>query len=174
MPVTTEPKTPTNEELILAHQNSVWRFLVSIGCESSLADDLTQETFLQVLGGGFDYRGPREMAAWLLRVAKHKFLDSVRKRKLKLGVDLENAETCWQEFEAECAYAQRVQWLRECMDALTERSREAVKQRYELELPRDEMARRLGIAPAGVKTLLERIRQTLRECVQGKVDRDQA
>ncbi|MCA8916559.1 MAG: RNA polymerase sigma factor [Planctomycetes bacterium] len=172
--MTTEPKTPTNEELILAHQDSVWRFLVSIGCEPNLADDLTQETFLQVLGDGFEYRGPHETAGWLLRVAKHQFIDSVRKKKLKLGVDLEHAETRWQEFEAECAYAQRVQWLRECMDGLTERSREAVKQRYELELPREEMAKRLGIEPAGVKTLLERIRQTLRDCVQGKVDRDQA
>lgn len=174
MLVTTEPTTPTTEELILAHQDSVWRFLVSIGCEPSLADDLTQETFLSVLRGEFEYRGPREMTAWLLRVAKNQFIDSVRKRKLKLGVNLENAETRWQEFEQECEYDRRVQWLQECIEGLTERAREAVKQRYELELPRDEMARRLGMAPAGVKTMLERIRQTLRDCVGAKVNHDRA
>ena len=172
MLVTTQPATPTTEQLIRANQDSVWRFLVSIGCESALADDLTQETFLSVLRDGFEYRSPEETTGWLLRVAKHKFIDSLRKHKARPDVDLTNAEARWQEFDD--GYDQRVRWLRECMESLAARSREAVKQRYELNLPRDEMARRLGIAPAGVKTLLERVRQTLRECVQKKEEHDQA
>lgn len=168
MLVTTQPVTPTTEEIVRAHQDSVWRFLVSIGCEHALADDLTQETFLSVLRDEFEYRGAQETIAWLLRVAKHKFIDTLRKKQAVPDVDLTQAEACWQEFDAD--YEQRVQWLRECMEALTERSREAVRQRYELNLSRDEMARRLGMAPAGVKTLLERVRQTLRECVEKKSD----
>ena len=174
MLLTTEPTTPTAEEIIRTHHDSVWRFLVSIGCEPTLADDLTQEAFLSVLGDGFEYRGSHLTAAWLLRVAKHLFIDHVRKRKAVLGVDLEHAETRWQEFEADCPHEKRVAWLRECMGELTDRAREALQQRYELNLPREEMARRLGMVPAGVKTMLERIRRRLRECVQGKVNHDDA
>jgi RNA polymerase sigma-70 factor, ECF subfamily len=170
MPVT-ESTTPTAEQLIREHQDSVWRFLVSLGCDASLADDLTQEAFLAVLRGGFEYKGPRETIAWLLRVAKNQFIDVIRNRKETVA-DLGDAEARWQEFEGECEYGQRVAWLRECMNELTDRAREAVKLRYELNLPREEMASRLGIAAAGVKTMLERIRQRLRECVQGKVDND--
>lgn len=172
MLVMTEPDAPSVEDIVRTHQDSVWRFLVSIGCEANLADDLTQEAFLAVLREGFEYRGPEETIAWLLRVAKHKFIDALRKRKTTPDVDLTNAEARWQEFDG--GYEQRVEWLRECMKALTERSREAIKQRYELNLGRDEMAKRLGLAPAGVKTLLERVRQTLRDCVQKKVNHDQA
>src|SRR5690606_11637689 len=153
----TESAAPTTEEIIRAHQDGVWRFLVSIGCEPALADDLTQEAFLAMLRGGFRYEGPRETTAWLLRVAKRQFSDHARRREAVLGIDLANAETRWQEFEDDCAYEQRVQWLRDCLGELGERAREAVRQRYELNLGRDEMAKRLGIAPDGVKTLLARV-----------------
>jgi RNA polymerase sigma-70 factor (ECF subfamily) len=170
----TEPAAPTTEEIIRAHQDGVWRFLVSIGCDAALADDITQDAFLAMLRGGFRYEGPRETTAWLLRVAKHQFIDHARRRKAVLGIDLANAETRWQAFEDDCAYEQRVQWLRECMENLPERAREAVRQRYELSLPREEMAKRLGVAPDGVKTLLARIRQKLRDCVQGKANDERA
>jgi RNA polymerase sigma-70 factor, ECF subfamily len=170
----TETAVPTAEELIRAHQDSVWRFLASLGCEANLADDLTQETFLKVLRGRFVYKGSRETIAWLLRVAKNCYIDAIRSRREVAGVELQEADARWLEFEGECDYEQRVQFLRDCMETLPGRSREAIKLRYELDLPREEMAARLGIAPAGVKTLLERIRQLLRECVQGKVDHDRA
>jgi RNA polymerase sigma-70 factor (ECF subfamily) len=169
----TETAAPTAEELIRAHQDSVWRFLVSLGCETNLADDLTQETFLKVLRG-FEYKGPRETTAWLLRVAKNCYIDAIRSRKESVGIELQEADTRWLEFDGQCDYEQRIQYLRDCMKSLPGRSREAVKLRYELDLPREEMAARLGIAPAGVKTLLERIRQSLRDCVQGKADDDRA
>jgi RNA polymerase sigma-70 factor (ECF subfamily) len=168
--VVNEP-APTHEELIRAHHDGVWRFLVSIGCEPALADDLTQETFLALLRGGFRYMGARETNAWLLRVAKHLFIDSVRKRRA-LALSIADAEQRWLDFEDECPFERRVQWLRECMHELPDRAREAVRQRYELNLPRDEMARRLEIAPAGVKTLLARIREKLRECVEAKLSDD--
>ncbi len=170
----TESAAPTTEEIIRAHQDGVWRFLVSIGCEPALADDLTQETFLSVLRGGFRYEGPRETTAWLLRVAKNLFIDHVRKRKAVLGIDLAQADARWQEFDDETPFDRRVQWLRDCLGELGERAREAVRQRYELNLAREDMAKRLGIAPDGVKTLLARIRQKLRECVQGKADDERA
>ena len=169
----TESTTPTAEQLIRDHQDSVWRFLVSLGCEPNLADDLTQEAFLAVLRGKFEYKSPRETVAWLLRVAKNQFIDAIRARK-ETPADLAEAETRWAEFEGECDYEQRVAWLRECMNDLTDRAREAVKLRYEMNLPREEMASRLGMAAAGVKTMLERIRQRLRDCVQAKVDNDRA
>jgi RNA polymerase sigma-70 factor, ECF subfamily len=169
-----EPAAPTTEELIRAHQDSVWRFLASLGCEPALADDLTQETFLTVLRGKFAFKGEHETIAWLLRVAKNLFIDTIRKRKESVSAELHEADTRWQEYENDCEYEQRVQHLRACIQSLPGRRREAVKLRDELDLPREEMAARLGIKPAGVKTMLERIREALRDCVQGKVDHDRA
>ena len=45
---TSEPD-PWVEELARRHQAGVWRYLRLLGCAPDLADDLVQETFLQVL-----------------------------------------------------------------------------------------------------------------------------
>ncbi|HRJ79073.1 MAG TPA: sigma-70 family RNA polymerase sigma factor, partial [Planctomycetota bacterium] len=69
------------EALIVAHQAGVWRYLRYLGCDRAQADDLTQETFLQVLRHGFEQRGERETAAYLRKVARNCFLMSVRRTR---------------------------------------------------------------------------------------------
>lgn len=162
--------TPTHAEIIQAHQRDVWRFLVALGCEANEADDLTQETFLAVLRGEFRYLGPRETAAWLRRVAKNLFVSGIRKRgRAAMVPNLDDADAHWGEFSEQADGDERVLLLRECMGDLTDRSREALRLRYELELDRAEMARRLDMKEAGVKTLLERLRDKLRECVMRRL-----
>jgi RNA polymerase sigma-70 factor, ECF subfamily len=161
------PERPTNEQLIRTHQRDVWRFLVAIGCDHHEADDLTQEAFIRVLEGNFQYRGEPETAAWLRKTARHLFLTRVRKQSRTVPVaDVETLVADWEQYQAAMPEDERIAWLRECLEALGERAREALSQRYALDLSRDEMARRLGLEPTGVRTLLERARRALRECVE--------
>ena len=44
--------------LVQQHQAEVWRYLRFLGATAELADDLTQETFLQLLRAPFEDRGP--------------------------------------------------------------------------------------------------------------------
>ncbi len=165
---------PTAEQIIQSHQRDVWRFLVALGCEPAEADDLTQETFLSVLRGKFEYFGERETAAWLRRAAKNLFISSIRKRRrASLVPNLDDADTDWAEYQEGLPEDERLALLRECIHELTDRAREALKQRYELNLSREQMARNLGMEPAGVRSLLERARQRLRECVERKQSRDE-
>ncbi len=46
---------PDAAAFIAKHQEGVWRYLRAIGCDSNLADDLTQETFLAVLRRPFEW-----------------------------------------------------------------------------------------------------------------------
>jgi RNA polymerase sigma-70 factor, ECF subfamily len=170
MTVTTRQKTPTAEELILTHQRDVWRFLVALGAKGVEADDLTQETFLALLRDDFDYRGPDETAAWLRRVAKNRFISSIRKRRRAALVEnLDDADIEWARFTEHCDGDRRVELLRQCVDLLDERPREALRLRYWKGADRSAMAAALGIAEAGVKSMLERLRQRLRECVERKL-----
>lgn len=165
---------PTIEQIIHAHQRDVWRFLVALGCEGNEADDLTQETFVHVLQGRFSYIGERETAAWLRRTAKNLFISSIRKRRrAALAPNLDDAEADWAAYQDALPEDDRLAWLRDCLQSLSERDREALQHRYELELSREEMAQRLGMEQTGVRTLLERIRQRLRECVERKQRREQ-
>jgi DNA-directed RNA polymerase specialized sigma24 family protein len=44
--------------------------------------------------------------------------------------------------------------------------------RYRLDAPRQQIAQELGLAESGVKALLERLRERLKECVERKMSRD--
>ena len=75
--VANEPKIDL-AALMEAHQAGVWRFLRVLGCDTSLADDLTQETFLAVYRAGFEDRGEKSTRAYLRVVARNAFLKSRR------------------------------------------------------------------------------------------------
>jgi DNA-directed RNA polymerase specialized sigma24 family protein len=59
--------------------------------------------------------------------------------------------------------------LRDCVEQLESRSRMAVDLQYRVEAGREAIAAALGMKPDGVKTLLRRVRQVLRECVERKL-----
>ena len=173
MVVATQTK-PSAEQIIHAHQRDVWRFLVALGCEPAEADDLTQETFLNVLRGKFEYIGERETAAWLRRSAKNLFISSIRKRRrAALAPNLDDADADWAAYQQAMPEDDRIAWLRECIAELTERVQQALKQRYELGMSREEMAQSMGMEPSAVRSLLERTRQRLRECVERKQSVDE-
>jgi RNA polymerase sigma-70 factor (ECF subfamily) len=165
---------PTAEAIIAAHQRQVWRFLVALGCPTTDADDLTQEVFLNMLRGEFTYESPEATAAWLRSVARNVFFSSLRKRRLPLlAPNADDFEADFGAFEAAAPFDRRVELLRDCIAALDDRLRKAVQLRYGAETSREDMARELGMAEAGVKTLLERLRQKLKECVERKLRADE-
>lgn len=59
------------EELYKEHAKTVYRFLLSMSCNEQLAEDLTQETFLQAYKSLERYNGKCRMSVWLCQIAKH-------------------------------------------------------------------------------------------------------
>jgi len=59
--------------------------------------------------------------------------------------------------------------LRQCRDELQGNAAAALRLFYDDELPRAEVARKLGMKETGVKTLLQRLRKRLRECVERRL-----
>src|SRR5690606_13829549 len=122
---------PSAEEIILVYQRDVWRFLVALGCRHADADDLTQETLVSVLGGRFTYRSEAETRAYLFMVAKRCFISSIRRRKCSpLLANLDDADSDWQRFSAECPLDTRVDAMRECLRQIEGRSQTALMMRY--------------------------------------------
>jgi RNA polymerase sigma-70 factor, ECF subfamily len=162
--------TPKIEQIVHDHQRDLWRFLIALGCRPTEAEDLTQETFVAVFRGGFEYRGRGETAAYLRKVAKHRFISSVRQRKRAPVVrNLDDVDEEWALYAGECEGDRRVELLKHCLQILGERARAGLDLRYRAELSRAEIASRLHMKETGVRTLLDRARKALRECVQRKL-----
>lgn len=154
------------------HLRGLWRHLRMYGCDAATADDLAQQVFVVAVEKGALAFEPAAAAAFLHRTARLVFLRHVRDRagarELAAAVDELWAQDC-----AADGGDARLEALRACVAQLDERARAAVAACYgdgaDEAGRRDAAAQRLGLRPNGLKTLLQRVRQQLRACIERRL-----
>lgn len=162
-------------ELVRQHQASVWRLLRYLGANAAEADDLTQETFLALARSSFQHQTTPQTAAYLRTTARNQLLMLRRKQQRQVStVALEAAEAVWADkidapTEGSGGWQAFTDALRACTEQLEGRAAQAIDLAYRQSLGREQIADRLGMKPAGVKTLLRRTRAALRECIERRV-----
>jgi RNA polymerase sigma-70 factor (ECF subfamily) len=157
--------------LIARHQADVWRYVRFLGAERGEAEDLTQETFLAVARSEFAQRDDRQTSGYLRVVARNQLLALRRRQRREVNtVELEAADSVWAAAAGiDGSLTNYLEALRECVGGLEGRARQAIDLQYRDEAGREEIAAALDMKPDGVKTLLRRTRQLLRECVERKL-----
>jgi RNA polymerase sigma-70 factor (ECF subfamily) len=171
------PQTGTPVDLaalVHHHQAAVWRYLRFLGADMTEAADLAQETFLAFARAKFAERDARQTAGYLRTVARNQLLALRRKEHRELNtVELEAADCVWAAaVDPDGDLHDYLTALRECTEQLEGRCRQAIDLHYRDGLSRDAIAGQLKMKPDGVKTLLRRTRQTLRECVERKLNQE--
>lgn len=160
--------------LVEAHHAGIWRYLRFLGCDRALADDLTQETFVRVLEHPFEQRTRLETAGYLRTVARNQFLTHLRVSKVVRSVaELDAADAAWERAHAHQG-DDRQQALRECMETLQGKARQAVHLQYTEKRSGEQIAGALGITHANLRVLLHRTRDALRKCVESKLKGERA
>lgn len=160
------------EQLVRLHQDSLRGFLLFLGCPAARVDDLVQEAFLALLSSGFEDRGDARAGAFLRRVARNLFLKSLRSEARRPEVlGLQEAEHAWTRFEADDGGERYLSTLRGCLEQLAGRPLEVLQLRYRDGLQREAIASRLGLSESGVKSILVRTRERLRDCVERRLPR---
>jgi RNA polymerase sigma-70 factor (ECF subfamily) len=157
--------------LVRQYQAGVWRYVRFLGADAAEADDLTQETFLAVARGDFVARDDRQTAGYLRVVARNQLLARRRKQNREVcTVELEAADSVWAAAAgSDGSLGGYLDALADCVEQLEVRARQAINLHYRDEMARDAIAAALDMKPDGVKTLLRRARQVLRECVERKI-----
>jgi RNA polymerase sigma-70 factor, ECF subfamily len=150
----------------------VRRFLMRMGGDAALADDLTQDTFLRVHAarGGFEIGA--KARPWLLAIARNTFLDSMRRAKVRRDAAIatkaeQRAESHLAPPEAQgdeaLAGREMLGIVSATLDKLSPLIREAfVLVRFE-GLSMSEAAEVLGTTEAAVKVRAFRANEAMRE-----------
>jgi len=172
MQVASIDRRATFERIIHAHQRGVWRYLRFIGCSTTEADDLTQETFLAAWKSDFSEINEAATAGYLRTVAKSRFLMMLRTRgRRPAETDLVEVDADWvQLVESEDEWDVRTVALEECLQGVQGKAREVIDMSYRQDLRYADIARRLGMKPEGVRTLMTRVIAKLRECMEMKLE----
>lgn len=70
------------DRLIEQHQHRLYRYLLFLTGNPTMAEDLFQETWIRVLERGSQYNGKSKFESWLFAIARHLVIDASRRKKM--------------------------------------------------------------------------------------------
>ena len=161
----------TVSRLVLKHRHEVLAYLYSALPDYHAVEDLFQEVCLVVVQKAGDFQDGSNFAAWARTIARNKLREQLRKRS---GVLLDDAffdslDRAFEEARAVWDPDPRKEALRLCLSELQEGAKQIVSLRYDEGLDPSAIAGRLGKSRIAVNSLLQRVREILKECVERRL-----
>ena len=164
------------ELLVDRHLANVRTFLALRTPVSQLVDELAHETFVFAYHHVGEFRAGTSFRAWLLEIAWNLLRAEVQRFSRELSNQQRFAAECFsQGFNGEAAAlpSREVEFLQECVEQIPAPMRELLTLKYHDERSTEEIAGRLQRSLAWVRTVLFRLRQQFRKCIEGKRKRGQ-
>lgn len=165
-------------QLVRLYQAKVRCYLGRFVRGADVVDDLAQETFIAAYRSIATYKEESSLALWLLGIARNLALKHLRddqRRRAHETDSFEAAFSRWSEerLGADDAGAARheevMAALRSCMDGLQKHSAGMIRDAYYKGRTAAEIAKDTGKSEGSVWVTMMRIRQTLRECIAGRI-----
>ena len=159
--------------LVALHQNAVYGFAMSLTRQHTLADDVTQETFISAFRSISKMRGDN-FRSWLLRIARNKAYDHFRRqnRRRESSVDEENAPflaTLTDNNPSPHAVAVNSELrdaLEHCVGGLSDEHREVIVLIDVQGQSYDDASEVCGVNIGTIKSRLNRARRRVRDCLR--------
>jgi RNA polymerase sigma-70 factor (ECF subfamily) len=142
------------------------------GGDAALAEELTQQTFLQAIRGQRTFDGRSDQTTWLIAIARNRLIDHFRRlerderRHLRLVVreiETGGAEQAWATYDVRAG-------VLTALRQLPAAQRAALILHHVDGLPVREVATALGRSAAAVESLLARGRERFRQVYGGELD----
>ena len=141
------------EVLYRRHSVSVYRFVVRLTRDASIAEDTVSEVFLDVWRQAHSFAGRSQVSTWLLAIARHKAISALRSRsKAASDGDLESIVLADEDPEIGLQQQDRSKVLKACLARLSPAHREVIDLVYYHEKSVDEVAHIVAAPPSTVKT----------------------
>jgi RNA polymerase sigma-70 factor, ECF subfamily len=147
--------------LVQAHQRSVYSLALRMLGTRDLAEDLTQEVFMQMNRNLGAIESNRHLGFWLRQVTSNRAIDQLRRRARIQMTSLDEETQLFSAEEASDPLLQR--HLQALLADLSPPARAVLLLRYQEDLDPVEIARTLGMPLNTVKSHLKRSLQTMRE-----------
>jgi RNA polymerase sigma-70 factor (ECF subfamily) len=163
---------PSFPELLAAHQHRLLSYVVSLLGDAESAWDVLQETNRVLLEKRDDFREGSSFLNWALTVAQFQTMAWLRDRnRSRVIVTPEIVELMADDavgFEAE-ADAQHLA-LRKCMESFSHGHRELIHLRYSQSVRLADLAEQTGRSVNALKQLFFRLRVSLADCIEQRLD----
>ncbi len=146
----------------------VWQYIyVRVGRKGDVADDLTQDTFVEALRSIHNFDRARDIRGWIMGIARHQVTRAYR--RLRLSTDAQKAlgqmldmidRSPWPDELLE--KAELIEMVQIAVTGLPHAQRELLRLRYVEERPIRDIAKVLKRSQKSVESELYRCRHTLK------------
>ena len=152
-------------QLVVKHRHGLLAYLYGVLPDAHVAEDLFQEVCVVAVQKAAEFQDGTSFVAWARTIARNKLREHLRRRS---GVAVDDAffDGIESAFDDVRDPDVRKEALRRCLGEIQDRARQMLVLRYEEGLTAASIAERTGQSRAGVNSLLQRVREILRECVQ--------
>jgi RNA polymerase sigma-70 factor (ECF subfamily) len=159
------PEPRTFAGVLRAQQSMVFSIAYHFLRDRSAAEEVAQDVFLQLHKHFEELKNDAHVSFWLRRVASHRCIDYVRKRKTQAAISLDDAPVPSVSGEPQDHFLNRR--LQSLIGSLPEKPRMVMVLRYQEDLMPEEIASVMDMPVRTVKSHLQRSLAMLRE----KIDR---
>jgi RNA polymerase sigma-70 factor, ECF subfamily len=150
------------------HNVRVYRFILRIVRDTTMAEDLVSQVFLDVWRTARQFEGRSQVSTWLLSIARFKALTSLRQRRFE-DIDQEDVREIADESDTPETSLERSttsEILRACIAKLSPAHREIINLVYYHEKSVEEVGTIIGIPQSTVKTRMFYARKQLAELLK--------
>ncbi len=152
-------------------QPAVGRFIRSFVRNRAEADDVLQEVALVIVDRFESWDSDRPFIAWALGIARKVVQSHLRRkyrdRKVEFSPAIERVAESFERLEPQAELMKDS--LADCLGKLRRHSRRVLALRYSDGLELKQIAEQLGTTASNVGVLLHRIRATLKQCVDRRL-----
>ncbi|MGC2081762.1 MAG: sigma-70 family RNA polymerase sigma factor [Bradyrhizobium sp.] len=155
--------------LYARHNVRVYRFILRIVRDTTIAEDLVSQVFLDVWRTAKQFEGRSQVSTWLLSIARFKALTALRQRRFEdldqdevreIADDSDTPETLLERSTTRAI-------LRACVAKLSPAHREIINLVYYHEKSVEEVGQIIGIPQSTVKTRMFYARKQLADLLRG-------
>ena len=150
------------EQIYSEYFPRVYRYLLSLCSDPSIAEELTQDTFYRAIEHSGAFRGECKLSVWLYRIARNCWLSHVRKEKRRAfyGDAGGAADLC--DMEESLIQKDSVFQIYKRLRALPEPYREVFSLRVFTELPFAQIGELFGKSDAWARVVFYRAKQKIK------------
>lgn len=164
------------EDIYREYSPRIFSFIYKLCRDYSLAEELTQETFLQAFKSFHKFKGNCEITTWLAAIAKHTFYHYLRKKKLgadAISIDHLTDTYCINTLgdpENELKKKMVAEAIRKIVNDIPEKYRDVVILRIYGDMPFAQVAKVLGITESSAKVIFFRAKKMLMEEIKSEFE----
>lgn len=168
------PQSARATALLMRHHSQLYGFIYACLGNHADVEDVLQDVSLIVAQKFDQLENESGFLAWAREIARREVLD-FQKRRARRPAPFDPATVqlladALQRLEARTNWESRHEALTECLDELPAKSRKVIQMRYDSQSGKvDTIAEQMGLTLSAAYSVLKRIREGLRGCVERKL-----